>query len=86
MKTTLKQLEAACTHLNTGLLRESWFGVFAERVDQFSLRVRLQARKTDKASNNGTIFAGTAKECAAFLEGIRLCMLFRGGVDDVESN
>lgn len=69
-KITQKQLEKLCTELNTGVLRNTWYGVEIGRKYE-NLVVIRKARRPEKASFSGPLFAGSPKECQAYLAGIR---------------
>lgn len=70
MKITLKQLEKICTELNTGVLRDTPYGVEIGRKHE-NLVVSRKARRLENASLSGPLFEGCPKECLAYLVGIK---------------
>lgn len=69
-KITQKQLDKVCTELNTGVLRNTWYGVeIGRRYD--NLAIYRKARRPEKAAFNGLVFEGSPKECQAYLAAIK---------------
>jgi len=69
-KITQKQLEKVCTELNTGVLRDTWYGVNVGRKYD-NLVISRKARRPEKAAFNGPLFEGSPKECLAYLAGLK---------------
>ena len=69
-KITQKQLEKVCTELNTGVLRDTWYGVEIGRKHE-NLVVSRKARRHEKAAFAGPLFEGCPKECLAYLVGLK---------------
>ncbi len=68
-KTTLRQLDAACSQLNMGVLKTTPFGVGVERSGD-EVAVIRRARRPSHMHMAGVIFNGSHKKCAAYLEGL----------------
>lgn len=69
-KITQKQLEKVCTELNTGVLRNTWYGVKVGRKNE-NLVISRKARRPEKAAFSGAMFEGSPKECQAYLAGLK---------------
>ena len=69
-KITLKQIQAVCTELNNGLLKKTFWGIFADRKLDTIVLFR-QARRPEKRSEEGVVFEGNPKECMAYLAAVK---------------
>ena len=75
MRSALRQLDAACSNLNRGVLKTTPFGVGVERFGSDVMVIR-KARRPPHMSMAGVIFSGDTEECFAFLDGLKAAEAF----------